>query len=187
MDVDLVKEKREATSGQRPSDIWVRARRDGRAVVDGDITVRGGAGPGRQPGTGHTRHTETSYDIVVAATHKKHDHPLGEAPATATVTGGQRAREMDRMKRYKYRQIFQQHPTRALQPLAFESAGYATTATRKVLQKWRKAAILRLGPDHSADVGVPSTRRECSTIIHYWNAVCLIRRIGRHLPVIVIV
>ena len=63
-------------------------------------------------------------------------------------------------------------------PLVFESSGYARGNVRALFKKWSKIAEKRLGPERFAAHEGSSTRRTCSTIIQFWNAVSVVARVG---------
>ena len=76
----------------------------------------------------------------------------------------------------KKRGLLQQ---RRFVPLVFESTGYAKGNVRALFKKWTKLAKQRLGPERFDEVCEgSSTRRTCSTVIHFWNAISVIARVG---------
>ena len=188
-------------SGSIPGDIQVtedraRIRASAPAADRGDIyREHDGAPPGAAAFLDERHDTgtrETAYDVTITATqHINSLHQFGAS--TAAHGAGTSAKEAAKRKIKAFNAmvlasapetLVHGHGRLAFQPLAMESSGFAAPAVRDLVNKWEKCAKKRLGIRAASRVDrdghkLPprsSTRQTLSSVIHYWNSVCLILR-----------
>ena len=132
---------------------------------------------------------DTSYDVTVVATQKLKDQAYGTTSAAGGA--GTEARQAYASKVKKYESVFKgpraqrrvgsglpSQRWRRFEPLVFESSGYAHAAVKSLVCQWEKAARARMSPGRWWSPCGSSTRRQLSTVVHYWNAVSIARRAG---------
>ena len=181
-------------SGKIPGDIQIRERVEVGDVDRGDFYVEvGGAASQLALQAGMNNIRETAYDVTVTASQHISNGLFGYSIAAGGP--GTEARKAANKKIKDYNIMVRTATPEALipehgrslrfQPLAFESSGFTAPAVRALIQKWEVCANQRLGPGrdgsrHERDghkvLSRSSTRLALSSVIHYWNSVCLVLR-----------